>query len=253
MKGNRYIAEGIGTFALVFAGCGAVIVNDSFAGVLGHVGVSLVFGLVVMAMIYAVGNVSGAHINPAVTLGFLFAGRLDRRLALPYVGSQILGAVAAAAVLRLLFPEHDTLGATLPHVALTRAFVFESFLSFLLMFVILNVSTGHMEKGIMAGVAVGGTVALEALIGGPATGASMNPARSLGPALVSGHLETLWIYLTAPVLGMFLARPACRWIQGESCCVAELEDRAGSVNNDAEGFAGRSDFKRVDLEKEPCP
>ena len=223
MKGNQYIAEGIGTFALVFAGCGAIIVNDTYAGVLGHVGVSVVFGLIVMAMIYSVGNISGAHINPAVTIGFFFAGRLDRQVVLPYVGSQVLGAVVAAALLRLLFPEHETLGTTMPSGMVLQAFVIEVVLSFLLMFVILNVSSGHMEKGMMAGVAVGGTVALEAMIGGPVTGASMNPARSLGPALVSGHFASLWVYLTAPVLGMFMAYPICRWIQGEECCSPKEE------------------------------
>jgi aquaporin Z len=222
---NRCVAEGIGTFALVFAGCGAIVVDDTSGGVLGHVGVSLVFGIVVMAMVYSVGNVSGAHINPAVTLGFLFAGRLDRRAVLPYVGSQLLGAVAAAAMLRVLFLEHGTLGATLPTGGLLRSFVLEVLLSYLLMFVILNVSTGHMEKGIMAGVAVGGTVAVGALLGGPVTGASMNPARSLGPALVSGHLEALWVYLVAPVIGMFLAHPTCRWIQGRECCSEDPEGR----------------------------
>ena len=223
MTGNRYIAEGIGTFALVFAGCGAIIVNDTFGGVLGHTGVSIVFGLVVMAMIYAVGNISGAHINPAVTLGFLFAGRIKKQVVLPYIGSQFLGAIAAAAILRAMFPEHETLGATLPSGSILQSFVMEVILSFLLMFVILNVSTGHMEKGIMAGVAVGGTIALEALIGGPVSGASMNPARSLGPALASGQLDVLWIYLTAPVLGTFLAYPTCRLVQGTECCVSEQE------------------------------
>lgn len=223
MKGNPYIAEGIGTFALVFAGCGAIVANDTFDGALGHTGISLVFGFIVMAMIYSVGNISGAHINPAVTLGFFFAGRLERRLVFPYISSQILGAIAAAVVLRFLYPEHETLGATLPGSTLLRVFVMEVLLSFLLMFVILNVSTGHMEKGIMAGVAVGGTVAMEALIGGAMTGASMNPARSLGPALVSGHLEHLWIYILAPVLGMFLAHPTCRWVQGDDCCSGESD------------------------------
>lgn len=221
MTGNRYIAEGIGTFALVFAGCGAIVVNDSFGGALGHIGISLVFGLVVMVIIYAVGNVSGAHLNPAVTLGFAFAHRLERRAILPYIGSQCLGALIAAVILHFLFPEHQTLGATLPHVWLWRAFVFEVLLSFLLMFVILNVSTGHLEKGIMAGVAVGGTVALAALMGGPVSGASMNPARSLGPALVAGQLDGLWVYLTAPVVGSFLAYPTCRWTQGKTCCSPE--------------------------------
>lgn len=223
MTANKYIAEGIGTFALVFAGCGAIIVNDTFAGVLGHVGVSMVFGLVVMTMIYAVGNISGAHINPAVTIGFMFAGRFPRRAVLPYVGCQILGAIAAAAVLRFLYPEHEMLGATIPSGPILQSFIMEVLLSFFLMFIILNVSTGHMEKGIMAGVAIGGGVALLAMIGGPVSGASMNPARSLGPALVSGHIESLWIYLTAPVMGMFLAYPTCRWIQGKKCCSSNQE------------------------------
>ncbi len=223
MAGNRYIAEGIGTFALVFAGCGAIVVNDLFGQVLGHVGVSLVFGLIVMAMIYSVGNISGAHINPAVTLGFYFAGRLTRQEVLPYIGSQFCGAIVAGIVLRIMFPEHETLGATLPGVPLVHAFVMEVLLSFLLMFVILNISTGHMEKGIMAGVAVGGTVALEALIGGPVTGASMNPARSLGPALLSAQFGTLWLYLIAPVVGTYLAYPTCRWIQGGECCSESTE------------------------------
>jgi aquaporin Z len=226
MNSNRYIAEAIGTFALVFAGCGAAVVNETQGGALGHVGVSLVFGLIVMAMIYAVGNISGAHLNPAVTLGFMFAGRFDKRSVPPYIVSQVVGAVAAAALLRFLFPESGALGATVPTVGVPRAFAMETLLSFLLMFVILNVSTGHMEKGIMAGVAIGGTIALEALVGGPVTGASMNPARSLAPALFSGRMDQLWLYLTAPILGTFLARPTCRWIQGPACCAPERGDEA---------------------------
>lgn len=223
MKRNRYIAEAIGTFALVFAGCGAIVVNDVFPASIGHVGISIVFGLVVMAMIYAVGNISGAHLNPAVTLGFLFAGRIEKQSVVPYIGSQVIGALVGAGLLRVLFPSSSTLGATLPHVGVLRAFSVEVVLSFLLMFVILNVSTGHMEKGIMAGVAVGGTIALEALVGGPVTGASMNPARSLAPAVLSGEISSLWIYLVAPVLGAFLAHPTCRWIQGPDCCASEPE------------------------------
>lgn len=227
MKPNLLVAEFVGTFALVFAGCAAIVVDDVSGGALGHLGVSMAFGLVVMAMIYSLGNVSGAHINPAVTLGFAVAGRLPKRAVPPYLGSQFLGAIAAALLLRLLFPEHETLGATLPSGTVGRAFVVEIVLSFLLMFVILNVSVGHMEKGIMAGVAVGGTVALEALIGGPVSGASMNPARSLGPALVSANVSTLWLYLTAPILGAAIACPTCRWIQGDACCSRQVERAHG--------------------------
>ena len=215
---NIYIAEAIGTFALVFAGCGAIVVDDLFGAPLGHTGVSMVFGLIVMVMIYSIGNISGAHINPAVTLGFFFAGRIQKKEILPYVTSQLTGAVAAAGLLKLLFSGHESLGATLPSGGIVNAFVLEIVLSFFLMFVILNVSTGHMEKGIMAGVAIGGTVALEALMGGPVSGASMNPARSLGPALLSGNISTLWIYITAPVIGAWLAHPTCRMIQGDECC-----------------------------------
>jgi aquaporin Z len=218
---NRYVAEAAGTFALVFAGCGAIVVNDSLGGALTHGGISAVFGLVVMVMVYSVGNISGAHINPAVTIAFSVSARLPGREVLPYIIAQLTGAIMAAILLWYLFPEHPNLGATLPKIDIARVFVFELVLSFLLMLVILNVSTGHMEKGIMAGVAVGGTVALAALLGGPATGASMNPARSLAPALISGELEYIWVYIAAPILGMFLAYPSCRLIQGNECCNEE--------------------------------
>ncbi len=225
-KNKIYIAEAIGTFALVFAGCGAIIVNDLFGTQLGHTGISMVFGLIVMAMIYSIGNISGAHINPAVTLGFFFAGRIQKKEILPYILSQFIGAILASGLLKLLFNSHESLGTALPSGGIINAFVFEIVLSFFLMFVILNVSTGHMEKGIMAGVAIGGTVALEALMGGPVSGASMNPARSLGPALLSGNLSTLWIYLTAPVIGTLLASPTCRMIQGNDCCHVNDETTA---------------------------
>ena len=224
MNGNRYFAEGIGTFAMVFAGCGAIIVNDLYGGALGHIGICIVFGLIVMAMIYSLGNISGAHINPAVTIAFAVAGRLDYRSVAPYVVCQVAGAILAALLLRWLFVEHGTLGATLRATGIAQAFAFEVIISFVLMLVILNVSTGHKEKGIMAGVAVGGAVAIGALIAGPVTGGSMNPARSLGPGLVSGELQTFWLYLTAPVVGTLLAVPTCRWIQGPDCCPDTADD-----------------------------
>lgn len=194
-------AEFFGTFALVFSGTGAVVVDDVSHGTVTHVGVALTFGLVVTAMIYAVGDVSGAHLNPAVTFGFWVAGRLPAGAVPSYLAGQVAGGFAASGLLRLLFPGHVTLGATLPAGAVSQSFVLEAVMTGMLMFVILSVSTGPKEKGITAGIAVGGVIAFEALFGGPISGASMNPARSLAPAVVSGTHEALWLYLTAPVLG----------------------------------------------------
>ncbi|MEW6304605.1 MAG: MIP family channel protein [Verrucomicrobiota bacterium] len=215
---KRFAAEFIGTFTLVFAGTGAIVINEATHGGVSHVGIALTFGLVVLAMIYAVGDISGAHLNPAVTLAFWSARRFPARDVLPYVASQCAGALAASGVLRFLFPENRLLGATLPAGAAMQSFVLEVVLTAILMFVILNVSTGAKEKGITAGIAIGAVIALEALFAGPICGASMNPARSLAPALVSGHLEHLWIYLAAPVLGAQLAVGACRCVQSEGCC-----------------------------------
>jgi aquaporin Z len=199
---RKLAAEVFGTFALIFAGTGAVVVNGTHGGVVTHVGISLTFGLIVLALIYAIGDVSGCHINPAVTLGFLAAGRFPAVSVLPYIASQCAGAILASAVLRAMFPAHETLGATLPDEAGPLvSFVMEVILTMLLMFVALSVATGSKEKGVLAGVAVGSVIALEALFAGPVSGASMNPARSLGPALISGRLEHFWVYLTAPVLG----------------------------------------------------
>ena len=215
---RKYIAEAIGTFSLVFAGTGAIIVNDVSGGSITHVGIALTFGLVVMAMIYAIGDVSGAHINPAVTIAFWVARRLDGREVVPYILCQLLGAFAASGLLRLLFPDHLTLGATLPAGPWLQSFVFEVILTFILMFVILNVSTGAKEKGIMAGAAIGSVVAFDAMFGGPICGASMNPARSIAPAVISGALDHFWIYLVAPVVGALLAVPSCRCVQQPGCC-----------------------------------
>ncbi len=211
-------AEFIGTFALVFAGTGAVVINDVSAGSITHVGIAITFGLVVLAMIYAVGDISGAHFNPAVTSAFWLAGRLPGRTVIPYMLSQALGALTASTVLHFLFPAHPALGATLPAGTDAQSFVLELILTFILMFVILNVSTGAKEKGITAGIAVGAVIGLEAMFAGSICGASMNPVRSLAPALISGHLEHLWIYLTAPFAGAWLAILACRGCQDATCC-----------------------------------
>ena len=216
---KKYAAEVFGTFALVFAGTGAIVINDATHAIT-HLGVALTFGLVVLAMIYTVGEVSGAHLNPAVTLAFCSAGRMAWAEALPYLGSQCVGAFAASALLHLLFPQNATLGATLPSGPALQSFVLEVVLTAILMFVILNVSTGAKEKGITAGIAVGAVIALEALFAGPICGASMNPARSLAPAVVSGHVEYLWVYLLAPLIGAQLAVPACRCVQTTGCCNA---------------------------------
>jgi len=215
---RKLAAELIGTFILVFAGTGAIIVDESSSGAVSHVGVALTFGLVVLAMIYAVGDVSGAHLNPAVTLGFFAARRLEPRWVGPYIACQCVGAILASVVLRLMFPSHTTLGATMPAGGAMQSFVLEAILTFILMFVILSVSTGPKEKGTMAGIAVGAVIGLEALFAGPISGASMNPARSLAPALVSLHLDYLWVYLTAPVLGAVASVAACRCVQEKGCC-----------------------------------
>jgi aquaporin Z len=211
-------AEFIGTFALVFAGTGAIIINETSGGAITHVGISLTFGLIVLAMIYTIGDISGAHMNPAVSFGFFSARRFPLRDVIPYILSQCAGALAASVLLRFLFPQNATLGATQPAGSATQSFVLEVILTAILMFVILSVSTGAAEKGITAGIAVGSVIALEAMFAGPISGASMNPARSLAPAVVSQHLSSLWIYLTAPTIGALLAVIGCRCVREEGCC-----------------------------------
>lgn len=220
-EARKYAAEFMGTFALVFAGTGAIITNDITHGAVTNTGVALTFGMVVLTMIYAVGDVSGAHFNPAVTLGFFAAGRLAGKMILPYVLSQLSGALAASLLLSGLFPQHSTLGTTAPAGPALQSLIFEIVLTALLMFVILNVSVGAKERGITAGIAVGSVIALEALFAGPISGASMNPARSFAPALVSQHLAHLWIYLVAPVAGALLAVVGCRCVR-KDCCSTPL-------------------------------
>ena len=215
---KRFCAEILGTFALVFAGTGAIVINEASNGAITHVGIALTFGLIVLAMIYTVGDISGAHLNPAVTIGFWAARRLPGRDVLPYITSQFIGAILASALLRFLFPENKLLGATLPGGSESQSFILETVLTFFLMLTILNVSTGAKEKGVTAGIAIGAVIALEAMFAGPVCGASMNPARSLAPALVSGHFEHLWIYLVAPPLGAVAAMFACRCVREKGCC-----------------------------------
>jgi aquaporin NIP len=221
---KKYGAECIGTFALVFAGTGAIVINDVSGGAVTHVGVALTFGLIVLAMIYAVGDVSGAHLNPAVTLGFFAARRLHGKIVLQYMASQLVGAFAASALLRVLFPQHPTLGTTVPAGSAIQSLILEMVLTAVLMFVILNVSTGPKERGTTAGIAVGSVIALEALFAGPICGASMNPARSIAPALVSQHLSDVWIYVVAPIAGSLLAVVGCRCVREAGCCSLARQD-----------------------------
>jgi aquaporin NIP len=212
---RRAAAEGIGVFALVFAGCGAIVAEAEHPGSLGVVGIALVFGLIVMAMIYATGHLSGAHLNPAVTLAFTLTRHLPRAEAAAYVVAQLLGAVAAALMLAVVWPsEPAALGTTAPTVGLGSAFAYEAVLTAFLMFVIMAVATDTRAVGAGAAIAIGGTVGLDALFGGPVTGASMNPARSLGPALVAGQLTDLWLYLLAPVLGAAIGALAYQLVRG---------------------------------------
>ena len=212
------LAEFLGTAALVFAGTGAIVINDISGGAIGHAGIAITFGLIVLAMIYTFGDISGAHLNPAVTIAFSVAGRFDAARVAPYIVAQMSGAIGASLILRALFPEHPTLGATLPAGPLSQSFILEIILTFILMLVVLSVSTGAKEKGITAGIAIGAVIALEAMFAGPICGASMNPARSLAPAIISGNKSALWLYLSAPILGALLAIPACVGVREPGCC-----------------------------------
>jgi aquaporin Z len=198
---KKSIAEILGTFALVFCGTGAIIIDQESHGAVTHVGVAITFGLIVMSMIYALGEISGAHLNPAVSIAFALVGRLPGKSLLLYIISQIIGAMLASIVLRLLFPSNELLGATIPSGSALQSFVLEFILTFFLMLVIINVATGSKEQGLFAGIAIGSVVLLEAMFAGPISGASMNPARSIAPAVISGHPEFIWLYSFAPVLG----------------------------------------------------
>ncbi len=197
---------------MVFCGTGAIIINQHTNGAISHVGVAITFGLIVMAMIYALGNISGAHLNPAVTIAFTLAKKFEKKQVAPYIISQLVGAFIASLVLKYLFPTNEFLGATIPTGTALQSFILEFILTFFLMLVIINVATGSKEQGMFAGLAIGSTVLLEAMFAGPICGASMNPARSLAPAIVSGHTEHLWVYIIATILGAGLAIPTWKFL-----------------------------------------
>ncbi|WP_198658947.1 MIP/aquaporin family protein [Winogradskyella tangerina] len=217
---KKLIAELVGTFSMVFCGCGAMTVNEITGGAVTHVGIAITWGLIVMAMIYAFGEISGAHFNPAVTIGFAFAKRFSWKDVPMYIIFQILGAFLAITILWVLFPESQSFGHTYPADGFEpyKAFILELLLTFFLMVVIINVSTGSKEIGTMAAIAVGAVILLEAMFAGPMTKASMNPARSLAPAVISGNLQHLWLYLSAPVIGAILAVISCKLVKDDQCC-----------------------------------
>jgi aquaporin NIP len=208
-------AEFVGTFALVFAGCGAIMV-DAKTHALDHVGVAFSFGLVIMVMIYAVGHISGAHFNAAVTFAFALSRHFPWPRAVGYWTAQFLGALAAAAILRGSLGDIADVGATLPSGSQAQSFLWELVLSFFLMFVIIAVATDTRAVGEAAAIAIGGIIGLDALFGGPISGASMNPMRSLGPALVSGNLHALWLYIAAPILGTSLGALTYQLVRGDT-------------------------------------
>ncbi len=202
---NKYLAEMTGTFALVFCGTGAIVINQETAGMVTHPGIAITFGLIVAVMIYTLGDISGAHLNPAVSIGFWIGKIFPGKQVVPYIISQAAGAFLASLLLKMLFPNNDELGSTIPTGTASQAFILELLLTFILMLVILRVAKGGKEQGLFAGIAIGSVVLLEAMFAGPISGASMNPVRSLAPALVSGHTQSLWVYLLAPALGALLA------------------------------------------------
>ena len=217
---KQHISEAIGTFALLFCGCGAMTINEITGGSISHVGVAITWGLIVMAMIYAFGEISGAHFNPAVTIGFAFAKKFPWQKVPSYILAQSIGGIFALFVLWFLFPESDFLGETTPAANFPpyKAAILEFLLTFFLMVVIINVSTGSKEIGTMAAIAVGGLILLEAMFAGPMTKASMNPIRSIAPALFTGNFQDLWLFIAAPILGAITAVSSCKLVKEDQCC-----------------------------------
>lgn len=217
---KKYYAETIGTFAMVFCGTGAMTINEITNGSISHVGVAAVWGLIVMAMIYAFGDISGAHFNPAVSIGFAIAKKFSWKEVPKYALAQFVGAVLASGLLCFLFPESQFLGETTPAEGFPpyKAAILEFILTFFLMVVIINVSTGSKEIGTMAAIAIGSVILLEAMFAGPMTKASMNPIRSIAPALFTGNYQYLWLYISAPILGAITAVGSCKLVKDETCC-----------------------------------
>ncbi len=217
---KKLIAESLGTFALIFCGTGAMTINEITNGSISHVGVAITWGLIVMTMIYAFGEISGAHFNPAVTIGFAFAKKFAWADVPKYILAQLIGAILASALLCFLFPESQFLGETVPADGFPayKAAILEFLLTFFLMVVIINVSTGSKEIGTMAAIAVGAVILLEAMFAGPMTKASMNPVRSIAPALFTGNFQHLWLYIVAPILGALAGVSSCKLVKDDNCC-----------------------------------
>ena len=209
-------SEAIGTFAIVFFGCGAIMVAERFPGSMGPASIPVIFGLVVAAMIYTLGHISGAHFNPAVTLAFAVSRHFPMRDVAVYIVAQCVGALVASWLLGQILPAGHSFGATTPSVASAAACTWEAILTFFLMLVVMGVATDTRAVGTMAGAAIGAMVMLDAFVGGRLTGASMNPARSLAPALFEGRMDVLWIYIISPIVGAILASLLYQWIRGSN-------------------------------------
>lgn len=212
---KKYLAEVIGTFILLFCGCGAIVVHQETQGTVTHVGICIVWGLVVTALIYTLGEVSGCHINPAVTVALALVGLFPWKQVAPYVLAQVLGAFLAILSLHAMFPANEGLGGTYPSGSHLQSWMLEFFLTFFLMLTVLFTSQGKRDTVVLAGFAIGGVVLLEALFAGPISGASMNPARSLAPAVLAGKVDAVWVYLTASPLGAALGALIWKVLRGE--------------------------------------
>lgn len=202
---KKYFAEYLGTFALVFCGTGAIIIDQHSNGSLGLVGIALAFGLIITAMIYIFGPISGTHINPAVTISLMVSRKIEITVGIFYIIAQVIGAISASSVLHLMFPDNLSLGATMPSGSIVQSFVMEFITTFFLMLTILGVTSQKKEEASLSGLIIGLTVVGLILIAGPISGGSFNPARSIGPALISGKYTSLWIYLVAPIFGAVMA------------------------------------------------